>query len=107
LLATEAPYTGPSSATSFCGGEPPATSETQPVVVADHLARCDFLYQQLIQPLPFSDAQWIPQWTQPQLPIAVKIELAPLERAPELIPSLDIVVGLHPDRDFRGFFADR
>jgi len=109
LVVSEIPYTGPASAAPFCGGGDVTSSATNesPIVAADHLARCEFSYQQPVQQLAFSDVQWVPEWGRPTFPTAVKIDMTPVEGVTEPLPPLSVTVSLRTDRDFRGVYADR
>lgn len=109
LLVSEIPYTGPSSGVSFCAGQGsvPAPEGVLTTVAADHLAHVEFSYQQSAQQIPFGDVMWVGDWNQLGLPLAIKIGMAPLDTAPQLLPALDVTVRLRADRDFRGVIADR
>jgi general secretion pathway protein J len=90
LIVNEMPYTGPEQAGLRIAGieQSPGAFSTvrfmpivpgpQSFVLADQLAFCRFSY---LEPIPLPPFQrWRPDWVQPQiLPLAVRIEMAPLE----------------------------
>jgi prepilin-type N-terminal cleavage/methylation domain-containing protein len=99
LIVNETPYTGQEQAgQQILGveqnptGPPiirfaPILPGSQSFVLADRLAFCRFWY---LEPLPRAPFQiWRPDWVQPQLlPLAVRIEMAPLD-----FTSTDLHIG--------------
>src|SRR5207249_1944421 len=94
LVVNEHTYTGPWAAGAFCAGQTrDETGTMQPAflpietgpgsfVLADKLAYCRFTYRFLAQqanPLAGPAAMWVPHWSKPYLPNAIRIEMAPLE----------------------------
>jgi len=94
LIVNEIPYTGPEQAGQQIlgiqqdplSGHPivlyaPVLPGSQSFVLADRLAFCRFSYLEPRQEAPFQI--WRTDWVQPQqLPLAVRIEMAPLDPAP-------------------------
>jgi hypothetical protein len=118
LILNELPYTGPRQA-----GETIAGIEADPVsgqpavqfvsiapgpqsfVLADRLAFCRFLY---LQPLPDAPFQlWRPDWVMPaQLPLAIRIEMAPLDTGASSLHVTTVTVPLHARRTLGSIYAD-
>jgi prepilin-type N-terminal cleavage/methylation domain-containing protein len=91
LIVNETPYTGPEQAGQQIIGieqDPlgpqivrygPILAGAQSFVLADRLAYCRFAWLEPRRDPPFQI--WRPDWVQPQLlPLAVRIEMAPLDR---------------------------
>ncbi|HWF10778.1 MAG TPA: prepilin-type N-terminal cleavage/methylation domain-containing protein [Bryobacteraceae bacterium] len=103
LIVNEIPYTGPAQA-----GQQIAALEQDPAagilvrytpiepgprsfVLADRLSYCRFAYLEPLQEAPFR--RWRPDWvSQQQLPLAVRIEMAPLD-APLDRPATGLGMG--------------
>ena len=90
LIVNETPYTGPEQAGQDVIGIEQIPAGPQIVrfapiapgggsfVLADRLAFCRFAYLEPLRLAPFQ--VWRPDWVQPQvLPLAVRIEMAPLD----------------------------
>lgn len=93
LIVNEHWYTGPRGAGVYCigmgaspdGGPPgprfvPISVGPGSFVIADKLAYCRFAFRDPRQ--PGQTPIWVPRWTKPVLPNAIRIEMAPL--APDL-----------------------
>lgn len=93
LIVNETPYTGPEQAGQEIlgieqdpSGPPivrfaPILPGPQSFVLADRLAYCRFSWLEPRREPPFQ--LWRPDWVQPQiLPLAVRIEMAPLDSGP-------------------------
>ncbi|HWB84998.1 MAG TPA: prepilin-type N-terminal cleavage/methylation domain-containing protein [Bryobacteraceae bacterium] len=91
LVVNEIPYIGPATAGQLCLGQQPdpvtglstlhfAPVEARPnsFVLADKLAYCRFSYL-TPSPQPNQPPRWLPTWTQPGWPLAVRVQMAPLE----------------------------
>jgi hypothetical protein len=109
LIVNEKPYTGPNQAGQEIGAieQDPAAGmvvryaaiEPDPhsFVLADALAYCRFSYLESLPAAPFQ--QWRPDWAQHQrLPLAVRIEMAPLDARPSDLHISTVTVPLHVDR---------
>ncbi|MCL5746321.1 MAG: prepilin-type N-terminal cleavage/methylation domain-containing protein [Acidobacteria bacterium] len=109
LIVNEHLYTGPVGAGAFCLGAapdpvlgmavprfPPIISGPQSFVIADRLASCRFVYlEPAIGPLP---PQWRPNWILMKWPLAVRIEMVPLEDDPSRLRPVSITVNLRVNR---------
>ena len=99
LVVNETLYTGPAGAGKFCLGPRqflPVASGPNSFVIADKLAYCRFLY--LAAPTgPAEAAPWKTVWTTQTWPLAVRIEMAPLDPNPALVQptSLTVPIDLH------------
>lgn len=115
LIVNETPYTGPEQTgqqvlgiEQQAGGPPmvfftPILAGSQSFVLADKLEYCHFMW---LEPLPKAPFQrWRPDWVQPRiLPLAVRLEMAPLEpRSNELqITTVTVPFGVNrlPGSDY-------
>ncbi len=118
LIVNELPYTGPVQAGETITGIETDPGSGQPVaqfvgvapgpqsfVLADRLAFCRFLY---LQPLPEAPFQvWRADWVLPaQLPLAIRIEMAPLDTGASSLHVTTVTVPLHVRRTAGGTYAD-
>lgn len=108
LIANEHLYSGPLSTAPFCiaGQVPPVEATPASFVVADHLAYCRISYHEMIPDAPLQGS-WIPAWTRPDLPSAVRIEMAQLAPNPSQLPAVSLTVPIHVTRDVLGQYDDR
>jgi len=102
LIMNETPYTGPLQAGQmFESIEPDNTVHFMPVVagpnsfvLADRLAYCRFWYLQQIYGPPFQI--WRQDWPpRPQLPLGIRIDMAPLDPSPADLHVSTVTVALH------------
>jgi prepilin-type N-terminal cleavage/methylation domain-containing protein len=101
LVANEILYTGPQGAGKFCTGPLqflPVDTGPKSFVLADKLAYCHFAYlapaPALLQPPIWRDI-WITQaW-----PLAVRIDMAPLEPSPAAVQPISVVAPLNLHRN--------
>ncbi len=118
LIVNELPYTGPVQAGQTVTGVEPDPVSGQPIaqftpvapgpqsfVLADRLAFCRFLY---LQPLPEAPFQmWRPDWVMPaRLPLAIRIEMAPLDTGASGLHVNTVTVPLHVKRTPGSTYAD-
>ena len=99
LVANETLYTGPLGAGRFCAGPRqfvPVNAGPQSFVLADKLAYCRFRYL-TPPPDPGQPPEWKEIWTTQTWPLAVRIEMAPLEADPGRVQPISVVapVRLH------------
>jgi prepilin-type N-terminal cleavage/methylation domain-containing protein len=99
LVANETRYTGPLGAGRFCTGPRqfvPVNAGAQSFVLADKLAYCRFRY---LMPAanPAQPPEWKEIWTTQTWPLAVRIEMAPLEADPARVQPISVMapVRLH------------
>ncbi len=106
LVVNEVPYTGPLSAGRFCRISaqdgllqfPPAQAREQSFVLADKLAYCRFAY--LAEAVgPTLPETWQPVWNKPILPLAVRIEMAPLDPDPSEVQPISVTLPIYLRRD--------
>ncbi|HZU26666.1 MAG TPA: prepilin-type N-terminal cleavage/methylation domain-containing protein [Bryobacteraceae bacterium] len=107
LIVNEHLYTGPRSTGAFCmaSGDPslpprfaPVQAGPQSFVLADKLASCRFEYYEVAySPAPLQ--QWWPRWDKPQLPQAIRIEMAPLKARSTEVELQPVTAPLHVTRN--------
>ncbi len=120
LVVNEIPYTGPEAAGQLCtaivpdpmaGGLPvahflPAIAGPRSFVLADKLAYCRFGYF-----TPGADPvqlpTWREMWTKPGWPLAIRIDMAPLEPDPSRLQPISVVAPVHLLRLPEGQYADQ
>ena len=93
LVANETLYTGPLGAGRFCTGPRqfvPVNAGALSFVLADKLAYCRFGY---LMPAagPGQAPQWKQVWTAQTWPLAVRIDMAPLEADPSRVQPISVV----------------
>jgi hypothetical protein len=90
LIVYERLYAGPGSTGSFCGATVSLQGSAQPFVAATHLAYCRFSYYQMNVDTQFRGGSWVPSWSDPNLPSAIHIEMAPAVQDPIRLPIIAI-----------------
>jgi hypothetical protein len=103
LIMHENPYGGPFSIASFCGA--PAEGTQKPVVLAEKLAYCRILYHESTRQ-QLDGGNWLPVWDRPNLPSAVRIEMASAEPNPARLPVVTLHIPIHVTRDVLGTYVD-
>ncbi len=114
LVVNERLYTGPESTGLLClGPGPPGEGirfrpiepGPQSFVLADRLAYCRFAF---LEPLPPPDVpRWIPRWVRADLlPLAIRIEMAPLEADSSKIPLVTLTAPVRVNRNPTVRYAD-
>jgi prepilin-type N-terminal cleavage/methylation domain-containing protein len=104
LVLNEHLYTGPASTAPFCGDTPVVVTPTS-FVAADELAYCRFSYRESI-PDSVLPGNWLGAWGLPNLPAAVRIDMAPLRVAAGRLPVVPVTVPLHVTREVLGQYND-
>ena len=106
LVVNELLYSGPQSTGLLCtgpGGGPgtrfrPIEIGPKSFVLADKLGMCRFTFLEAVQGTP--EKRWVPLWTTPEFPVAIRIEMASLEPDPSRLPMLTMTapvrVNKHP-----------
>jgi len=106
LVVNETPYTGSLSAGRFCRIAPqdglpqflPAQARAQSFVLADKLAYCRLAY--LAEAAgPTMPETWQPVWNKLILPLAVRIEMAPLDPDPSEVQPISVTAPVYLRRD--------
>jgi prepilin-type N-terminal cleavage/methylation domain-containing protein len=103
LIVNEHLYSGPASTVPFCASS--AQANPQSFVLADRLEYCRFVYHEMIPESPAA-ANWIPLWNRPNLPSAVRIEMAPLIIEAGRLPVLGVTVPIHITREVGAPYED-
>ena len=99
LLVNERIYAGPGSTAAFCSAIAPLGS-SQPFVAASRLAYCRFLFFQVNVDTQFRGGSWLNGWSDPNMPSAVRIEMAPAAPDPNRLPVVAITARLYVNRFF-------
>jgi hypothetical protein len=101
LVANEILYTGPPGAGRFCTGPSqflPVTAGPLSFVLADKLAWCHFAFL-APPPAPLQPPVWKQAWTTQTWPLAVRIDMAPLDPNPAAVQPISVVAPLNLHRD--------
>jgi prepilin-type N-terminal cleavage/methylation domain-containing protein len=118
LVVNEHLYSGPVGAGFFCLGRgldptlgfevprfPPIQVGSQSFVLADRLAWCRFAFLEPAAPPVFQ--RWKPNWVLPRWPLAVRIDMAPLEDTPAQLRPVTITAQVHVNRSLEIPYADQ
>ena len=100
LVANETLYTGPLGAGRFCTGPHqflPVEAGPHSFVLADKLAWCRFSYLSPA-PAPLQPPVWKSLWTTDAWPLAVRVDMAPLEPNPAQVQPTAVVAPLNLHR---------
>jgi prepilin-type N-terminal cleavage/methylation domain-containing protein len=101
LVVNEIPYSGPFGAGQFCAALHkflPVKATPQSFVLADRLAYCRFAY--LWPPKDANTPQaWHPVWTEPAWPLAVRIEMAPLQADASRVQNMTVTAPIYLHRN--------
>jgi prepilin-type N-terminal cleavage/methylation domain-containing protein len=106
LIVNELPYTGSLSAGLLVvGREPnpdgigllthfrPIEPGPQSFVLADKLASCHFIYEELLPQPRFQ--RWTPLWTKDKWPDAIRIEMTPVDNDPGRLKMMTLTAPVH------------
>lgn len=116
LIVNEILYTGPLSAGALCAGvvvEPGLGSQmiflpvgigSHSFVIADKLAHCRFVFKEEINEEPFEI--WRTRWTKPRTPVAVTIDMAPLDPDPSKLQAPGLTIPFRANRDPMAIYKD-
>jgi type II secretory pathway pseudopilin PulG len=109
LVVNERVYTGPTSAGAACAGfamDPLSNMRVplfRPIVVgptsfvlADKLAFCRFLFER--PPIANIPGGWVDHWVRPDWPVAVRIEMGPLEPDPMRLQPMTVTSEIHVNK---------
>lgn len=107
LIANEALYTGPMSVSPFCQGGQflPGRALPSSLVLADRLAYCRFVYKTSERD-SIRGGGWREDWTKPELPYAVRVEMAPLIADPARLSLMSITARIRTNRDLLLTYGD-
>ena len=117
LVVNERPYTGPASAGALCLGYAvdqasnvriplfrPIQTGPGSFVLADKLAGCRFLFERpRIGNVP---AGWVDHWIRPEWPLAIRIEMAPLDPDPTRLQPMTVTSAFHVNKILGVEYAD-
>lgn len=113
LVVNEIPYSGPFNAGRLCqtgpDGRPKfplAQSSAGSFVLADKLEYCRLSYLRP-DPNPTLPPVWISTWTEPALPLAVRVEMAPLDPDPSQVQPITLTAPIHLLRNLDTVYEDR
>ena len=109
LIMNERVFSGPSSIAPLCAGGIffPVQVTSQSVEMAGNLAYCRFVYRIPVPDSPMG-GEWVPVWQRPDLPRAVRMEMAALDPNPSRLPMLTLNVPVHVTRlVVIGVYADQ
>jgi prepilin-type N-terminal cleavage/methylation domain-containing protein len=100
LIVNERLYGGPASTGAFCAESVALQGSGQLFVAATHLAYCRFSYFQMNPDTQFRGGGWVDAWSDPNMPSAVHIEMAPATPDPNRLPEVSITAPLYVNRFF-------
>lgn len=103
LIVNERPYVGPASTGAFCTESISLLGSPQPFVAATRLAYCRILYLQMNLDTQFRGNGWVDAWSLPDLPAAVRIDMAPSVPDPNKLPVLAVTAPLLINRTYEDF----
>jgi hypothetical protein len=83
----------------------PVVAGPHSFVLADKLAYCRFVYL-TPPPTPEGLEFWTPHWIKPGWPLAVRIEMAPLEPDPSRLQPISVVAPIFIRRSLEVPYAD-
>lgn len=104
LIEIERPYFSPTSAALFCPDQPPAAGG-QPFEIARGLAVARIWYHENVPELP-NGGNWLSGWTRPNMPSAVKIEIAPMRVEPGHLTLQTVSVPIRINREVVATYDD-
>jgi prepilin-type N-terminal cleavage/methylation domain-containing protein len=111
LVVNERVYTGPLSTGALCLGVPPGapTATFRPIeigplsfVLADKIAYCRFAYKEHLP--PYGEGQWLARWNKPYFPVAIRVEMSPLNPGAGHLQLVTLTMPVHVNRDPLGHY---
>ena len=100
LIVNERLYGGPGSTASFCGEGVALQGSPRPLVAASRLAYCRISYFQMNPDTQFRGGGWVDAWNDPNMPSAVRIDMASAVPDPIRLPVVSITAPLFATRFF-------
>lgn len=100
LVVNERVYTGPLSTGGLCFGQRnfrPIEIGPLSFVLADKIAYCRFSFKEHLP--PYGDGQWLARWNKPFFPVAIRVEMAPLDAASGHLQLMTLTMPVHINRD--------
>ena len=117
LVVNERPYTGPASAGALCLGYAidtvmnvriplfrPIQTGPGSFVLADKLASCRFLFE--TPQIANTPPGWTDHWVRGEWPLAIRIEMAPLDPDPSRLQPMTVTTALHVNKIIGLEYAD-
>jgi len=98
LMVYERLYAGPASTSGFCGESLVLQGAPQVLVAATRLAFCRISYHEMNPDTQFFGGGWVDDWNHPDLPGAVRIQMAQALPDPIRLPVVSITAPLHINR---------
>jgi general secretion pathway protein J len=106
LVVNETPYTGPLSTGRLCRLSPenglpqflPVQARAESFVLADNLAYGRFAYRAEAEG-PTRPERWEPVWNKPILPLAIRVEMAPLTPDASQVQPITVTAPIYLHRD--------
>lgn len=105
IVMSEEVYYGPASTVQICPGRTLATPRNT-LVLAGRLAYCRFVFHESV-PGALDAGNWVGSWDRPDLPSAVRVEMAPLEFNSSRLSMATLHVPIHINREVLGTYADQ
>ncbi len=117
LIVNESPYRGPFSAQDHVAGEQrtqdgqsflsffPVQPGPNSFVLADRLAYCRFVYEAFVR-APQPHTEWTASWTSRDWPVAIRVEMAPLDANAARLHPMTVTAALHASRIFNREYRD-
>ena len=106
LTMREGVYFGPASTAPLCPGNAMPPAQAGAIVLAEDLAYCRFGFHESI-PDSLDAGNWVNEWSRPNLPSAVRVEMAPREFNPARLPMATLHIPIHVNREVLGAYADQ
>jgi len=115
LIVNETLYAGPAALASVCMGMRqvangvlpafgPVEARASSFILADRLRECRFIYQ--FNDMRSGAYEWTPSWVFATLPVAIRIEMVPLEPDPANVQMTTLTVPVRVDRNPMEAYAD-
>ena len=110
LVVNELVYTGPLSTGSLCvAAQPlpqfvPVQIGAASFVMADQLAYCRLMYKEIVPGTTIE--RWLPKWIRANPPVAIRIEMGPLEPDPGKLQLTNVTALVRVTRDVMTRYGD-
>ena len=105
LMLSESVYYGPASTAQLCPGNSAPAASASTIELAANLEYCRFVYHEALQSL--DAGAWSPVWDRPNLPSAVRVEMASRESNASRLPMATLHIPIHVNRDVLAAYVDQ
>jgi hypothetical protein len=107
LMMNEHVYAGPATTGPLCASNVflPVQIDAQSIEAAGRLAYCRISYREFVPDNPPA-GNWVTMWKRPDLPSAVRIEMAPLAGSEPSLPVMTLNVPIHILRETGVLYED-